>query len=333
MDDDPPQKVPLKPKAWKERRMVPLIIGPCLVFLLANVVANRHAYRFSHYATGGRKTALPEELNWARKAAVLIAGVNLPRPTNLRTPAAEGLPFEAHSFGGAFGIPLEAWLIRHPKSRGLVLMFHGYAGKKADLLPAAKEFRRFGYSALLVDFHGSGGSGGDSVSIGYHEADDVLAAVRYSRTVLGEPEPILYGISMGAAAVLRAIHVGKTHPKAVIVEAPFDRMLSTTRNRFKTMGIPSFPWAELLVIWGGLQGGFKGFSHNPASYARSVECPTLLMFGNRDNTVSVSQSRTIFAALPGKREKKVFNGLGHVVFVEERPSEWRASVWGFLDDL
>jgi alpha-beta hydrolase superfamily lysophospholipase len=67
------------------------------------------------------------------------------------------------------------------------------------------------------------------------------------------------------------------------------------------MGLPTFPAAQLLVFWGGVQQGFNGFRHNPAEYARSVKCPVLMMHGEHDSRVTVEQARNIFDNLGERR--------------------------------
>lgn len=307
-----------------------LLIGLAAAFALANAFAAWHAYRFTHFSSGGKKTSVPERLSFFHKVCVLVGGVNVPRPTNRETPRDYGMEFETHTFPGAFETPLEAWLIRSPEGEGLVIMFHGYAASKEVLLPAAKSFHKMGYDALMVDFHGSGGSGGSSTSLGYHEATDVLGAVKFARENLGESEPILYGVSMGAVSVLRAVRIGDIAPRALVLEAPFDRMLSTVGHRFNSMGLPALPGAHLLVFWGGLLSGHSGFAHNPVDYARAVTCPTLLMVGERDARVSETEAKSMLTALAGKKEFRVFSGAGHEVLSASQPEFWRLVVESFL---
>jgi hypothetical protein len=42
---------------------------------------------------------------------VLVAGVEVPRPENRRTPRDLGLAYERHVFAGGRGVRLEAWLV------------------------------------------------------------------------------------------------------------------------------------------------------------------------------------------------------------------------------
>jgi len=181
-----------------------------------------------------------------------------------------------------------------------------------------------------VDFYGSGGSGGSDTSIGFHEATDVASAYEYARHLPGGRSIVLHGESMGAAAILTAVARGNLTPAAIILEMPFDSLLSTVRHRFASMGLASFPSAELLVFWGGWQQGFNGFQYNPAVDARSVRAPALLMNGDRDPWVTREEAQTIFDGLQGPKRLKVFRGLRHQSFLNARPAEWRGSVSSFL---
>ncbi|MEL7316305.1 MAG: hypothetical protein AAFN08_15385 [Cyanobacteria bacterium J06559_3] len=39
------------------------------------------------------------------------------------------------------------------------------------------------------------------------------------------------------------------------------------------MSLPSFPRAELIVLWGGWQQGINRFTHNPVAYAAATDSP------------------------------------------------------------
>ncbi|PAW75353.1 MAG: alpha/beta hydrolase [Pedosphaera sp. Tous-C6FEB] len=300
--------------------------------LTANVVAWLHARAMSRFVRSGARTASPEKLGTLAKARVLLAGVTLPRPENQRTPADAGLEFRTVSFPGAKGIQLEAWFVpaTPPSTNGVVLLFHGYGASKDSLLRAADEFRRLGWDTLLVDFHGSGGSAGDTTSVGWHEAEDVAAAfAEAGKLAPGKPR-VLYGVSMGAAACLRAIHTRDVKPDALILECPFDRMLTTVQRRFHAMRLPSLPFAELLVFWGGRLGGFNAFAHNPMDYAPAVRCPTLVLHGAKDPRVSVPDVERVYEKLGGGKTLKVFPNLGHQSYLEADANTWGAQVKGHL---
>src|SRR5205085_2544044 len=162
--------------------------------------------------------------------------------------------------------------------------------------------------------------------------EDVAAAVRYASAHFPHREVVLYGQSMGAAAILRAVNSCGVRPDAIIVEAVFDKMLNTVRHRFEAMGIPSFPSAELLVFWGGHQQGFNGFSHNPVQYAASVDCPILFLHATADPRAKIEEARRVFTAVPAQKRFQEFPEIGHAAAVVHFPVEWKDTVGRFLQE-
>ena len=301
---------------------VALMVG----FIALNILAYSHAGSMMHFAGGGSRTKKPEALALWEKAGVLLAGVNIPRPEGAAVPSDVGLPFENLSIPCRNGVRLAAWYVPNGKENALVILFHGYVAEKSAMLTEAKAFHRLGHPALLVDFRGSGDSSESYTTIGYHEAEDVTRVVQYAADNLPHSKLILYGQSMGAVAILRAVSQYGVAPDAIIMEAVFDTMLTTVRNRFRAMRVPSFPSAELLVFWGGRQWRFNGFEHNPVDRALSVNCPALFMHGRHDPRATLAEGRRVFDAVPGPKEWVQFDGIGHQSYMAMEPSGWRAAV-------
>jgi alpha-beta hydrolase superfamily lysophospholipase len=314
----------------RSHRRLALSLFLAAAFVLLNLLAYRQAYSMTHFAQGGARSRDLKDLSWWQKAAMLATGYRIPKPANDRTPGDLGLAFTTHRFPSTDGLTLEAWHIEHPESKGLVVLFHGYAACKAAMLREAQAFHELGYAMLLVDFRGSGGSNGQTTTIGVEEANDVACTLEYVRTKWPESPVILFGQSMGSAAILRALCVHNIQPKAVVFESPFDRLLSTVANRFTVRKLPAFPLARLMVFWGGLQHGFSGFAHNPVDYACAVECPTLLLHGEEDRLATKEEAEAVFANLAGEKQLAVFAGVGHQSYVSARPEQWKRTVAAFL---
>jgi hypothetical protein len=318
----------VKPKL--KRRLIlcaALLLGG---FIALNAIAYRQAWAMTHYTRDGVRTEKPENLSLGEKIKVLFCGVDMPRPHSSLTPDKLGPACRAIVVPGTNGIKLGAWYCPAAPSAPLVILFHGYAGDKSGLLPEARAFLEMGCSVMLVDFRGSGDSSESYTTVGFFEADDVVAAVHYARTQLPHSKLVLYGGSMGAAAVLRAVARCGVEPDAVVVEGVFDKMLNTVRHRFEAMGIPSFPGAQLLVFWGGVQAGFDGFAHNPVQYASAVRCPILFMHGAADPRARLEEARRVFAAVSALKRFQEFPALGHESAVTRFPEEWKSSVARFL---
>ena len=316
------------------RRTVKLLLAAFLCAAAGlNLIAFMQARAMTHFSDGGARTAGAEQLSAFDKISVLLSGVNIPRPRNGQTPAEWAPAFETHHFQNTDGITLEAWYVAGADDRPVVALFHGYAASKSALLSVARVFHELGYYVLLVDFYGSGGSTGSGTTIGVKEADDVAATLAYARRAWPSRKVILYGISMGGAALLRAIAVNGARPDAIIVEATFDRLRHTSQNRFRVMGVPLSPLADLLIFWGSVQHGFNFFSHNPVQYARAVNCPALILHGENDQRATLAQARAVSAAMGRFGRLVSFPGVRHMPIVEARPDEWRNAVRQFLASL
>ncbi len=316
------------------RRHIVLLIFALLFlsFTSINIIAYIQARAMTHFIPTGQRTSPPESLTLAQKFKVLFIGVRIPRPINTLTPANLNLPFATYRFGGPPNHDdCEAWFIPakgNPKS--LVLAFHSYAVSKSSLLEATRAFHDLGYDVLLTDFRGSGGSHGNDTTIGYREADDVAAAVNFATHHWPTEPQILFGQSMGGAAILRAIADLNVLPTAVIIESCYDRMLSTVENRFHAMRIPAFPLARLLVFWGGRQFGYSAFALNPADYATRVHCPVLMLQGGQDPRVTNAQARNLFDHLAGPKRFELFDDDGHCMFLLNHQDRWIKTVTDFL---
>ena len=302
-------------------------------FLILNIVAFMHARAMTHYVSEGRRTDRPDQLSSWEKVKVLFTGVTLPRPINRRFPSDDNLPFETVMLNAAPGVRLEAWRIAATAepARGIVIMFGGYGSGKFRLIGDAVRFREMGFETLLVDFRGAGGSSGNVTTIGMREGEDVAAAGVYARGKAGGRPVIAYGRSMGSAAILTAAARHGFQPDAMILESPFDTLLKAVENRFGLMGLPAFPLARMLVLWGGVQNGCWGFGNRPMDFAREVTCPALVLNGGADRYATRKDAGRVFENLAGPKQSVVFEDCGHQAMSRCDEALWIETVGEFLD--
>jgi uncharacterized protein len=303
------------------------LIWLCIIgIVIVNAIAFMHAYRFTHFSDDGVRTN-PDHLSVGDKFIILVTGVKNPRPIHKESPDTVYQTITIKS-----DVSLEAWEIAVRKPKGTIIMFHGYSGEKSSLLSRALQFRKLGFNTMLVDFKGSGGSEGNTTTIGFDESQEVIDCINHLRNK-GEQNIHVFGTSMGAAAILKALSETDIHPTSAILECPFGRLDQTVAARFRIMGVPAFPLSDLLTFWGGVQNGYWAFSHNPQEYAAHVHCPTLLLFGERDDRVSRGETDTIFKNIKGHKELITYPDLGHTIFTEENRDQWTADVSSFLQHV
>ncbi|TCJ13238.1 alpha/beta fold hydrolase [Flaviaesturariibacter flavus] len=300
-------------------------IALLLLFVLLNLVAAMHAWRFTHFQEGAVAKTPERGLSFTQKLGVLFLGAHNPRPRNMAVPDTAFQRVQILSDAA-----LEAWWVPVARPRGSVLLCHGYGGSKGGMTDKAAAFRAMGFSTLLLDFRGAGGSPGNQCTIGWSEAVEVRDAARWMRRQ--QPGPIvLFGTSMGAAAIMRALATDSLGAAAIIVECPFGTMTQTVKNRFRTQGVPAFPMAYLLLFWGGAENGFNAFAHNPEDYAAHIRTPTLLLWGDKDEKVTREETEAIFGRLAGPKELHTFPGAGHENYLRRYAPEWKQYTGQFLE--
>lgn len=296
-----------------------------ILFLLMNLVAIFHSYKFTHFASSDiEKTNDPGNLTTIQKVETLVFGISNPRPENKVFPSAEYETIRLQS-----NREIECWYIKSLNSKGTVVLFHGFSGEKSSMLDKSEIFLELGYNTLLVDFMGSGGSEGNQTTIGYLEAEQVKSCYDYI-VGKGEQNIYLFGTSMGAVALMKSINDHGISPKGIIIECPFGSMYQTVCARFDMMNAPSFPMAGLLVFWGGVQNGFWAFGHQPTEYAKNIQCPVLLMHGSKDIKVSRDEIDEIFGNLGGSKHLKIYPESGHENYLTKYRNEWIGDVDDFL---
>ncbi|MCW3124579.1 MAG: hypothetical protein JWO03_237 [Bacteroidetes bacterium] len=303
------------------KRVIAILLS---LFVMMNVLAAIHAYKFTHFSHAGTKTKDARKLSTSEKLQTAIMGVNNPRPVNTSHPTQAYDTVYIQS-----NVRLECWHIRTDSSIGTVILFHGYGSDKSKLLDRSNEFIKMKYDVLLVDFMGSGGSEGNATTIGCKESQNVKDC--YDYIAAKDKRPIyLFGNSMGSAAVLKSINDYHFEPSGIIIECPFGSMYKTTCARFSEMHIPAFPMAGLLVFWGGVENGFWAMGHNPIEYAKAVKCPTLLMAGGRDEKVSKEEIDEIYANLSGIKTLKTYLLARHENYFRRYKEDWIKDVTAFL---
>src|SRR5436190_1258638 len=130
------------------------------VFLVMNIIAFFHAYKFTHFTESNIiRTQSADKLSVTDKVKTIFLGIDNPRPTNTTTPkqSYETVKLQSNK-------TIECWSIKVKNAKGVVVLFHGYSAQKSSMLDKSDEFLKLGYNTFLVDFMGSGGSEGNQTT-------------------------------------------------------------------------------------------------------------------------------------------------------------------------
>jgi alpha-beta hydrolase superfamily lysophospholipase len=311
------------------KRLLKILLRSILViFVLLNIVVAFHAYKFTHFYNAGEITIKKKEdkSGWD-KAKEMFFGINAAKkPNDVTTDST----FKIIYLKTKDSLKLEAWYIAGDSSKGTVILFHGHGGNKSGVIREAEAFNKIGFNTLLVDFRAHGGSEGNTCTIGYDEAEDVKLAYDHIKNK-GEKNIVLWGISMGASTITKAVKDYQLEPQKVILEMPFGTIKDAVVGRVKMMGLPPQPISTLLTFWGGTERGFWAFGMKPQEFASSIKCPVLLQWGKNDPRVSQSEEEILFKNIPNLNKKfVVYENTGHESICKKETAKWEAEVAAFL---
>ncbi len=299
-----------------------------VLFILLNIIVAFHAYKFSHFYNYGEVVIKPDILKgkWDVTKEILF-GINAQKQLNTKPDTT----FQTTYLTTKDGIKLEGWYIQVDSAKGTVCMFHGHGGKKSGNNAEAEAFRKMGYNTFQIDFRAHGGSEGNTCTIGYDEAEDVKLAYDFIKSK-NEKNIILWGISMGASTITKAIKdYDSLQPSKIILEMPFGTLSDAVIGRVKMMKLPPQPISTLLTFWGGTEHGFWAFNFKPQDYAKKINCPTLLQWGAKDPRVSKSEEEILFANIKSSNKKFiVYDSSVHESLCKKENAKWMNEVTNFL---
>ena len=298
------------------------------LFILLNVVVAFHAYKFTHFYDVGEVTIKKQEekTGWDKTKEILF-GINAVKQQNCN---AADTAYKTITLTTKDSIKLEGWYIAADSAKGTICMFHGHGSKKSATNAEAEAFHKLGYNTFQLDFRAHGNSGGNTCTIGYDESEDIKLAYEFIKNK-GEKNIALWGISMGASAITKAVKDYALNPEKIILEMPFGTIKDAVKGRLKIMGLPAEPIGTLLTFWGGTEHGFWAFGMKPQEYVSSIKCPVLLQWGRNDPRVSKSEEDILFKNISSTNKKFViYETAGHESLCKKETAKWQAEVAAFL---
>ncbi|MGF2411552.1 alpha/beta hydrolase [Ferruginibacter sp.] len=308
-------------KFWK------LLLKTVLVlFILINIITAFHAYKFTHFYDVGEVTVKNkgEKTGWDKTKEILF-GINAVKQQNTVADTANQKVILTTSDK----IKLEGWYTTVDSAKGTVCLFHGHGGKKSGNNTEAEAFRKMGYNTFQIDFRAHGSSSGNTCTIGYFESEDVKLAYDFVKNN-NEKNIILWGISMGAAAVTKAVNDYPLQPNKIILEMPFGSITEAAEGRIKMMGLPPQPLATLITFWGGTEHGFWAFNMKPSEFAKKINCPALLQWGKNDPRVSQKETDDIYSNINSTKKLVVYENSGHESLCKNENEKWMREISDFL---
>jgi pimeloyl-ACP methyl ester carboxylesterase len=216
-----------------------------------------------------------------------------PSRSIVETPDQAGLEYRDLALKTDDGELLHGWWVGARTDRvGHLLLCHGNAGNVGDRVLHAALLTAVGFDVLLFDYRGYGRSSGRPSEDGtYRDARAALACLLDQPGV--DPARVFYlGESIGGAV---ALNLALERPPAGLV-------LLSAFTSVRDLGRLHYPFVPAALV--------------PDAYPTlrligELRAPLLVLHGDRDDIVPLSQGRAVFEAAPWSKLMHVFTGLGH----------------------
>lgn len=226
-------------------------------------------------------------------SSLLHSLLYFPSRSIAQTPEQAGLTHRDVAFDSDDGERLHGWWIdAQSSSMGHVLLCHGNAGNIGDRVLHASLLTAAGFDVLLFDYRGYGRSSGSASEPGtYRDARAALACLTRQPGV--DPSRILYlGESLGGAV---ALELALAHPPAGLV-------LLSTFTSVRDLARVHYPFIPAALVPDAYPS-LRRIAH--------LRAPLLIVHGERDEIVPLSQAKTLFEAAPGQKRLRTMPGVGH----------------------
>jgi uncharacterized protein len=197
-------------------------------------------------------------------------------------------PVTRLTFSARDGTALFAFIVGDPRSRNVVLAFHGNAVAARSVVPWATEVaHRLGVCIVLAEYRGYDGLGGSPTYAATQvDAQAVLEAAS-DHLKVDQKAVLIYGHSLGSAVATELAASGKG--RALILQSPF----TSARDMVSRWPVVGFRVGWSLV---------SRVHFDTLARVSDLSIPVHVAHGERDLVVPVRMGRAIFAAarVPGK---------------------------------
>lgn len=245
------------------------------------------------------------------------------------------------SVAGVDGALLKGWYVRPDRwNESSVILLHGIGDNREGVETYAQMFLGAGYAVLLPDSRAHGESGGDRVTYGLLESQDVhhwvdwlMDQSRYSQTKSTAGCAYLFGESLGAAIALQATSAAP-EVCAVVAEAPFasfreigyERIAQGTGLNVRTVRVIAWPVVEAAFLEARVRYGLDFDQASPERALAASHVPALLIAGMADENIPLRHSREILRLAGRPNELWEVLGAGHTAAASVEPAEFQARV-------
>ncbi|AUJ48878.1 alpha/beta hydrolase [Brachyspira hyodysenteriae] len=228
-------------------------------------------------------------------------------------------------------LKLHAHLINN-NSNVYVIIVHPYEARGSYMKYFIEKFYNIGFNILAIDLRTHGESEGKIYSLGYLERLDVLAWIKYINDNYNNSQIILYGISMGANAVMMCCNEDNTNNvKAIIEDAGFTNAYEQLKRRLDMAYKFSFlPIVEATSLMAKIRLGFSFKYIDVKKRVAMSKIPILFIHGDKDELVDYNMVNKLYDACSSEKEKLIIKDGHHISAVFSNENLYWNTIKNFI---
>ena len=259
--------------------------------------------------------------------------VHPPKWKPWRTPKNVGVAYENVKFQSLDGVLLAGWFAPAKDAKAVIILCHGFPGTRSEVVNHLAFLRKAGFNVFTFDFRGRGESEGDTCTIGYHEVNDLLGAVR---TLRERPDTKsqkigVLGLSMGGAVCI----MGAAREKeiaAVVADAPYARLDRAVNQRFRAFLGPLAPvFRAPAQFFGERMADFEISDVSPLNEVAQISPrPLFLIHGTSDFLIKPTDSKMLHAAARDPKQLWLVERARHTKAYRVAGEEYERKVTEFF---
>jgi len=232
------------------------------------------------------------------------------------------------------GMTIAGSWVNVPNPKAVVIMIHGFMMNRAELVPTAFRIQEKGYASLLLDLRAHGRSSRSKSGFGWLERAEVRAGIEESRRVHPGVPVILFGSSMGAAAIVFAVTQDETDVSGLILDGAYGDLSDAVEGWFRWLGGPIAAYLLRPIGWVARPMlGFDPYKLSVTSALSGVRVPTLFLHGENDRLAKFDGAEKNFQATYGPKILEQFEKAGHCQARWMYAERYDAAILKFLESV
>lgn len=195
-----------------------------------------------------------------------------------------------------------------------VFIVHGIGGSAKKMSPYVKNFMDLGYNTVTI------GTRRNLLDFINNWEQDITDTLKLLRTQYNISPTVIYGQSLGAAAVLSIVSKNEYQFRNVIVDSPFDNFKTTASNMYPIGSSVAWPFIKSL-----------NYPRYIVEKVKTIETPILYCNGLNDQVTTPDQVKTLIKATQNAEYISV-KKAGHCRAMYYNPKAYWEKIAKFIGD-